>query len=74
MKTLDCVAHLGFTQTHPTSPRPADDLGRAIVVRLGFSQRSQGESELGRRVQMRPEDEAFISKTTPEVFSDVFLR
>ncbi len=49
------VAHLGFTQTYSTSPRPADDLGWAVMVRLGLSQRSQRESELGWSVQMRPE-------------------
>lgn len=56
--------HLGFPQTHSTSPWPADDLGGAVVVRLGFSQRSQRESELSGRVQMRPENELLSEKTT----------
>lgn len=49
------VAHLGFTQSYPASPGPADDLCRAVVIRLRFSQRPQGEAELGGRIQVRPE-------------------
>lgn len=48
-------SYLGFTQTHSTSPRPADHLGGAVMVRLGLSQRSQREPKLSWRVQMRPE-------------------